>query len=1504
MPIATHPAKLAHAADQFLAERMSAWLGSLSAQQVIDIRQAYQLHMASQRKIAAVLARLQPLDAFAKRMLETQLGRSMGLHIDLARAVWREERRQFTLKPDQLPVDHSYFVRMPALQKLMQNFQAGESFYSETALVYPADQAAGAAEQVLSKDSDGVVELCRSVDVGHQYQQHLAQLLTENFAREVATDIRLALALRTEIAASRRLIPSEELRVLRDLAQGRSPRHAVSTDVRCGPLQMLNSVLDGVLAVELSGSWLPSVSVPIEVKAVNGILLVMPDDPDNPVRHFATWGAVNTLLLVWMESPVKRHKLLQRVALQDRAAFMHTLNLRLLDDEPDLAPSLQRVDGALFETLAAAHLERIREDARFLAVPNADVDARQSRDRLALMQSVGLALVNLAGLFVPGVGQLLLADMVISTLREVCEGVADWSQGHQHEALEHMLAVAESVAVNAATAAGARLVAGAFTRSAWVDGLEPVINDEGEQRLWFNTLAPYVDPNPPSPLTTLDNGLLSDGTDHWWLQQGVYYRVRANSDQGPWRLLGARDPQAFGPALEFNGERAWRLTYERPLEWQGQALLLGRLWPPAQAFTDERAAQVMAVAGVDEDLLRGLLVENRQLPVALRDTLERFAVDARVEHFLGAVGSGAADTDAELWQWCVDHLGIQTLDLRTQSDTIVQQADELRERLFEHFANVYWADDPQRALLQRDFPGLPDAYAVSLLRHLSNEQRVAMRTGLRIPLAVAKQARQLLQVAQLTRMREGLYLRCSYRADQVRLVFALLSQAGRWPATQPLALHERSATGRLLASLHQPALAKPYPILVRAAGKFRLFGPTQAPLHGATGEPGELLELLLSCLSGADKARLGWAGADGAAKLRKALQGWLPRQREDMLRLLGMPDAGAPSNPVRRLPDGRVGYLLSGRMTGGGAAQNLLQSRIRALYPGFNEAEVQIYLELLLERPGSAYSNLLLQERQYRMLEQALAQWVSRARGDTASALRRQAALQLQRSWQLIGERIIDQWDVPQGLTLSLHDIPLRSLPHLPANTDFGHVAHLTLMGLSLDELPDGFLRCFTQLRWLNLGNNVLTSIPNDLAHLGQLRNLRLAGNQISVTVAGARALASLTRLRTLDLSYNPLGATSVQLQTMLRLEELNLRGTQLLALPDDLQQCAQLIVADLRDNHITGVSEAVLAAPERWRRTLLLEGNPLPEAISQRLGRPLRAIEAGAGTPPPTASTRGLWLEDSGEQYQARSALWDALSVEPGSQDFFQLLDALTGTQDFERVPADLRRRVWVVLEQAAGDTSLRDDLFSLAAHPRTCMDSVASCFSRLEVQVYVAQALRESPPQAGRLARLELARRLFRLDQVETLAREDMQVRRTQGQDVDEVEMSLAYRIGLARVLDLPGQPRTMHFPALSGVNQHHLDTAAMAVRHAETTDALARYVSQRDFWLDSLRSSHGQLFSEVEAPFWSQLEALDNSPSSSGDYLLAANRLADERQAAVKELALRLTREALAELPDPAS
>lgn len=1477
--------KIANATDDFITEQLPSWLTRASPEQVNAVRACWRAHIVSQERLQQASAKIIAPDTFALNRLQAFM-QVLEVKEALGTLYWRELRRSFRVPVGGLlPEDAIHFVHQPALQRLMQNFQPNASFYLGSGLATSDKDPVPASSQVdlVTDQADAIALFCREQDIGQDYQAHLDEILDDKMQVTLARDKRKGLALAAEIAAVKGEINQADLHMLQQWDVEASPSDTPALAWRVLLFKLLDCRVDGALAFEHRDAY----------GQVQRVLLYLPDAPQRALYSFSSWSQLNDTLATKLRKKEIDTYLRRRIALKHLPGLLTTLSKRLADPSPDLEATGEVPVIDVFGCLADQQLRRIKDDARQILVPTADADHAASELRLQQMKSVGLLLLNVAGLFVPVVGGLLLAQTTLQLLSETFEGVRDWTRGHQHEAIEHLLGVAETVAVGAAVAAGASLVVRGFKRSNFVDGLVPINSDANTKRLWSEDLTPYAAQDVPERTQVLDNGLRSDGPRHWWLHDSTFYEVRQH--QGLWQLQHPQRAESYAPRLQFNGERSWLLSTEHPSQWQGSARLLSRLWPPAASLDVQRVEQILHVADVDEDELRGLLVENRSLPVSVRDTLERFSVDARIEAFFTELSQLSTEVDdSEFYSWCLALIDAADLSAAEQRSEVLEHSDTLRMELFKHFTRQYLPADDGLALIQRDFPGLADAYALHLLGQASDADRLRMTQEKRIPLALAEQARLLVRHARLTRMREGMFLRNSYQSDSIDLAFNLLRKNARWPENLNLELREGSDSGRRLAVMYPQS--KDALVMVRKAGRFWLYSREGYELDFEIVEPAGLPEVLLAILPDTERKRLHWTGTTAAEKVRRDLQGWLPKGREQLERLVGWREVKPWFNPGQRLPDGRVGYLLSGRGSGRHQADSMLRARIRALYIGFDDEQVENFLAVLLQSPGSAFDSLLSQEREYQQLDTALATWQSSALQPSTNRARGAAAEELRRCWRLQGEQISSRQGQPQGMRLSLIGATLHTLPTLPVRVDFNHVTELVLVNLQLHQLPAGFLQSFREVRWLNLSNNRLATVPEDIDQLTELRTLQLNHNRIHMTEPGANALARITRLRTLNLSDNPLGAINPIFHQPSRLNDLCLRNCQLYSVPSGLVWCGFLERADLRGNQISNVPEEILRAPYGMRRTLMLEDNALSAATMARLRAPDPVIVRSTAANSQLARETWTTAEDPQVQEQ-RSTLWDRVQAEPESQDFFQMLSELSGTSDFSQAREDLDRRVWEVLDAVQENSELRQELFSLAANPRTCVDSVASCFSVLEVRVFAARALQRRAPEQASAARLDVARRLFRLDRVEQIAREDIESRRAEGRGVDEIEVSLAYRSGLARRLGLPGQPATMQFQAIAGVSEAQLTAAEQSVREAEGTDALAEYISQRDFWLEYLRSEYAERFSAVEQPFWDRLDALDDGEGlNEGTYLEQANQLASEREQALKALALELTVEAL--------
>ncbi|MBK5011651.1 hypothetical protein IAE33_003511 [Pseudomonas sp. S60] len=1480
-----NPAATTDHIDGFIAEHLPDWLHAASVEQIVALRTRFEEHRVIEQRLQTVFNRLVSPEHFARAALTEMLEQTFKLKLDLAHTVWRERWENYSFMGGESLRNHDTYD--PAMSHLMQNFPSGASFNSKTGLVSVAHRTAANPPEVLV-DTAQLVVACRKADVGKRYQQYLDGFLDNSVTTFMAQDQRKRLALAVELAGLQQGIDEADVANLEHTLGELPAANAKHPAVLVKHLYVLGHAMLNGLLIELSDAGAPE-----HARPTAGLLLYL---PHLPLQRFADLGALNAHMATLLRNPHNYPVLLAQVALSERVAFEALLKKRLSDPVPDLEVTGKPAGTPLFSELAGLHVQRIKDDARFILVPVAEVDAQQRLHRLQTLEGVGLNLLQMASMFVPQLGTLMLAATVGQVIEEVYQGVNDWSRGHQHEALEHMLGVAEVVAVNALGAAGGHAVARSFKRSAFVDELVPVEPNAETANLWSQDIKPFRAAQVPSRALRGRDGLFHYGDRRWWLNEGHYHEVHRDPLSRQWRLLRSDRQKGFAPTLQWNGEYGWRLSWQHPQEWHGQAALLGRLWPISHDFDAERITQVLSIADVDETALRRLVSEQRVLPVPLRDTLERFAADRRIDEFFRSLQVGQEVPDTQLLQWCSEQLPTlpSTQDAKVQA--ILQQAPTLREKLMLHLTDK-GQDKAGMNIIQRDFPGLPSAYAADLLLNASADQQARLSGTGRLDLAMAEAARLALQNARVCRALQGLYLNNAYHPDTASLVFALLRKSPGWPRQINVQVREGSAGGRLIAELYPSGTAHPPKVLVWGEGKMTVHENGQPLDLGQSGGVG-LLETLLDCLPAADKTRLGWAGEGGVAALRDSLQQRLPADRAALRRLLGIEAIKPTFRSPDRLPDRRFGYLLSGRGTGNHLAERTLQDRVRSLYPGFSERQLELFLNVLDEQPGSPFTVLLDLEREYLQLDQALDRWTVDTAGAARRPQRRMVADELRRCWRFQGLAGRRQPNGDPGMVLVLSGLGAGDLPDLSGQGGFTHVSELALANMQLSEVPAGFLQPFRSVRALNLDNNALTSLPQTLSRLLHLQELTLSRNVLRLDAASFDTLAGMSRLSVLDLSENRLGNFGLALDRLPRLRQLGLRGVGLTQVPAHLERAVSLEYVDLRDNHISELPATLSAQRAQWRQRIALVGNPLPD-IYRDLWVDASHTSDSELSSEGDAFHISRWMEHLDAEARAlRTAQWNRLLAEPGSGDFFTLVGELTDTSDFRLARGDLEGRLWAMFDTIEQHTGLREQMFALASEPRTCVDSVISSFGLLEVRLLSAAVEGAAGGDAeGEL--LSLARRFFRLDQVEAYARQDMSRRETGGENVDQIEVSLAYRVGLASKLDLPGQARTMEFESSAGVSQQDLDAAEAHVRKAEAGEQLVKDISERGFWSDHLQARHGAVFEAIREPFAEQMERLyaDRQSMIDAVYDRRAKAIAKACDSAVKAKMLELTRQAMA-------
>lgn len=309
------------------------------------------------------------------------------------------------------------------------------------------------------------------------------------------------------------------------------------------------------------------------------------------------------------------------------------------------------------------------------------------------------------------------------------------------------------------------------------------------------------------------------------------------------------------------------------------------------------------------------------------------------------------------------------------------------------------------------------------------------------------------------------------------------------------------------------------------------------------------------------------------------------------------------------------------------------ETRIRKLFPNFNDAQTTAYLQSLGD---DAARELTLKEAEYKTLKKDLLNWTG-INGRIADSQASLVAQSIKRCWRQETEA---QLKLPAaGL----------ALPALKA--DFSHVRVLELDSVTWAGTADTFLHGFTGLEHLVLTRCGLQQLPAKIGEMHNLRVLDLSANNLRLDDSSASKLSALHRLEELNLAKNPLDVLP-DFSRMPRLKALDLAQTGLREWPTGLQSQVPWVKLDLSSNRLTAVPLTILdPAPERLAAVAqinsitVLSGNEFPAGYSSHFDNYWRRLRTFQPEWAATVHSESFDLEGSAAQRYRR--LYPRQSIE-----------------------------------------------------------------------------------------------------------------------------------------------------------------------------------------------------------------------------------------------------------------
>lgn len=829
------------------------------------------------------------------------------------------------------------------------------------------------------------------------------------------------------------------------------------------------------------------------------------------------------------------------------------------------------------------------------------------------------------------------------------------------------------------------------------------------------------------------------------------------------------------------------------------------------------------------------------------------------------------------------------------------QAD--RRAVFERMYQRYDQSEVDEVKKLRSvFADIPARYAQQLIEQASSVERVHLRVTGRVPLGLAQKVCDASAAVRLDRALSGFHLPRIANPDNEKLAIQLLPRLSGWDPALRLTVREKSLTGPVLEAIGETtATPSNTCTLVKSSDGYEVFAGDEKSLGRVAAGPDSLYTAVLKALSPRQRLAAGFPDPVDAdsARLRSKLFDVALDEREASARIL----TDGKLEPLVAEP----ACLQADQALAATSHPRTLLRKVKKLYPRFSETQASEFIDGLGTDSLTRATQVRTLRRDLEHLREVLDKWsedkdaIKAVGGDSAEVQhsRKWAAEQIENSFRRI--LLTTDESGKSVCTLNLDGMRVGKLPTLPSGLNFDHIQQLSLKNMAQDDDLVYFLKAFKQVEYLELDSNTLTRLPEVLSHMPKLARLSLAGNQIKLTEHTLAKLSQLRTLRRLNLSGNPLGATP-DVSKLFDLRALALNDTRATELPKGLARLPYLDWVDLRGNEIKDLPAWLFKAPKHFTQALNLRGNPLSLSSRTHLADYRKNIGIGMGYLEDDIArldeqqARSLWFKDgAGADWGRRNRIWTAFKDDPRAEGLFHLLAELGNTADSEKVSEDMHRRVWSVLETAEPDVILSEQVLNLAANPINCTDSAAMNFSHLEVAVEVNRVTRIASGQSSSAKPLlMLGRGLFRLDQLDRIALKHA----SQSPATDPLEVNLAYRIGLADALNLPGQPRHMKFAVLGGVTAADLETATNTVKAAELSSEWLTFMQRQPFWGDYLKRTFARKFTAIDEKFAPQMNTVFEQATqlTTADYLSQMDAIQSKREKAVQAELSRLTDDAI--------
>lgn len=651
-------------------------LKSAPAEQHAVMKKLTATTLTAQSEVDKSLEHLQDAAAFAEPLLKAELKNCFHLDVDVRNTYVRLY----------IPVTTPWFAistgarvwTVSLLDAALHNFEDRETYENafEAASTYTtAPSASGQFEPLPDIKArlsiPAFTQLCRRLDIGAQYKASLEKnlgysdpALASSLRAKLDASEKAAMKAALQWARMHRDVSENHFRLVDAMLDGMTGLYINGAPVLCHDVTMLCAPLTGIVvfAADL-----------YQTRNVARVVAYVPNDPDHPFKEYASPAEMLVELTRQLRSKEYQQFFSRFVNHEQRGYFFSTLNSRLSAikwhphepgsalpawreapvERPDLQTALVPFYDGLWQHLHQAKLNKVFNDARVIAVPTAWVDQRARwafwDSVVNILSSIAQTAALIVAPFVPVLGEAMMAYMAYQMLDETFEGIVEWAQGRNTEAIGHLMDTVESMIQLGLFAVGGAIGAAEFRKVlpadvlAFIDRFKPVKLAKGETRYWQPDLERYKHPlRPPVDSQPDALGLHAHQGKQLLPLDDAHFSLKPAEEPGQYRIEHPTRHDAYQPAVRHNGEGAWHTELEQPLEWDGETALR-RIGPSVESFSPAERETILQVSGTSEDALRKMHVNQEKLPPLLADSIQRFKIDQQLQRFVDQMDSETSE---------------------------------------------------------------------------------------------------------------------------------------------------------------------------------------------------------------------------------------------------------------------------------------------------------------------------------------------------------------------------------------------------------------------------------------------------------------------------------------------------------------------------------------------------------------------------------------------------------------------------------------------------------------------------------------------------------------------------------------------------------------------------------------------------------------------------------------------------------------------------------------------